>query len=467
MKIYFDGVEISSDYYAMLTKTGKVYDDTFKIGATISEAYTLKVNASATSTVPSIITIYQGNVLNKTLYVVDFKDENDNFLTLELEDGMTQFNFRYDASPIMTHTKTVGDETINFAYLSEIFDDICTKANISTDISSFYGDDKEISWYDNTYMARDYLSYIAELNGCNFRISADNKLEFCDINGTVVSTINFNEIGKYKIGVQHIITRVYKENGADPWVYGNTDGETYYINPENVFITEEEDVEYIYDIIKDFTYYNMKIDNCPINGLNTGDLIALTDGTFTFKTFAQFDNANFSGNSWFGGIKVEIDGEKKQETKITGEQDRYKRIKQEVDRNANSIRTLVETTGDLERSVEQIQTDTYTKTEIQRIVDGTGVDGVKVSSVESMSGTFDINGMHYEKSGANTKSTINEVGLNVVKTANDEELLFSGYDNDLGKSVVRSENLLIRRYLVIGENSRIQDYETGGGVFLL
>ena len=117
--------------------------------------------------------------------------------------------------------------------------------------------------------------------------------------------------------------------------------------------------------------------------------------------------------------------------------------------------------------VVQIYDEMYTKTEIQKIVEGVGVDGVKVTSVISTSGTFDENGMHYEKTNAKTKSTINETGVDVKKTINNEVVLFAGYDETLGQSVVAAENFRTRKYLNIGNNSRIEDYGTGGGVFIL
>jgi len=469
MKIYFDGVLIDSNNFSKLTKTGKAYDGYFKLGSTICETYKLDFNKTAYSGIPVVVTLVDSNDnLLKTLYVSDYNDKDDDIIELSLEDAMTKFNFSYDASSIMTHTKVVDDKTIHYAYLSEILQDICNKVGITNGISSFYGDDIEVSWYNDTYMARDYLGYIAEINCCNLCIDGStNSLVFKEINTTPVSTISFDNISKYKIGVEHIITRVVWDNGINKWEYGNTTGETYYINTDNVYVLDTETVDHIYNLIKDFTYYNFKTNDCPINNLDTGDLIAFTDGTNTYKTFTQFENANYSGNSWFGGIEVNLEGEVKQETEVVGEAQRYKLIKQTVDRMNNTITIVVADIGELNSEVQQIITDTYTKTQIQRIVDGTGVDGVKVTVVETASGTYDINGMHYAKSGAPTESTINEKGLEVDDVDNGEELLFAGYDDETKKSLVRTENLITRKFLVIGNNSRAQDYGNGGGVFIL
>ena len=116
----------------------------------------------------------------------------------------------------------------------------------------------------------------------------------------------------------------------------------------------------------------------------------------------------------------------------------------------------------LENSVKQLQTDTYTKTEINtKLTDGS------VTKVMTMSGTFDENGMHYEKTNAPTSSTINEKGVEVDSTTTGEELLFAGYDEELNQTIVRTENLTVRKYLVIGNNSRIENYGNGGGIFIL
>ena len=133
--------------------------------------------------------------------------------------------------------------------------------------------------------------------------------------------------------------------------------------------------------------------------------------------------------------------------------------------------TPLSETVELRSSVNKIQTDSYTKTEIQKIVDGTGVDGVRVSKLINVSGTFDEDGMHYEKTGAKTKSTINEKGLN-VENNNSQSLLFAGYVDEnnteyesyVNQTIVGADNLAIRNHLNVG-NSRIQKYEGGTGVF--
>jgi hypothetical protein len=126
----------------------------------------------------------------------------------------------------------------------------------------------------------------------------------------------------------------------------------------------------------------------------------------------------------------------------------------------------------LENSVKQIQTDTYTKTEINtKLTDGS------VTKVVAVGATFDENGMTYEKTSAKTKTTINEIGVSVKDATGSttKSLLFAGYVEPgntefkgyENSTIVGTDNIVVREFLVIGENSRIQDYEDGGGIFIL
>ena len=122
---------------------------------------------------------------------------------------------------------------------------------------------------------------------------------------------------------------------------------------------------------------------------------------------------------------------------------------------------------ELQNTVTQLQTDTYTKTEIQQIASGIGADGVKVEAVITETGKFDIDGLLIEKENAKTKGRFNEVGMRITDAtgSSDEELLFAGYDENINESIVRTKNINVTKYLSIGTKSRIEDYEDGTGVF--
>ena len=124
----------------------------------------------------------------------------------------------------------------------------------------------------------------------------------------------------------------------------------------------------------------------------------------------------------------------------------------------------------LQNSVEKIQTDTYTKTEINtKLIDGS------VEKVSTTAGTFDENGLTIEKTNAKTKGNFNEKGMSVIDNTGSkgETLLFAGYDEELNETIVKSKNMTVEKYLVVGANSRFENYNnttlnaTGTGVFII
>ena len=124
--------------------------------------------------------------------------------------------------------------------------------------------------------------------------------------------------------------------------------------------------------------------------------------------------------------------------------------------------TPIEKTVALENSVITLQTDTYTKTQIDtKLTDGS------VTKVLSTSGMFDADGLTIEQTNAKTKGNFNASGLKIIDNTSSigETLLFAGYDESREESVVETANINVSHYLVIGTNSRLEDYEDGTGVF--
>lgn len=149
---------------------------------------------------------------------------------------------------------------------------------------------------------------------------------------------------------------------------------------------------------------------------------------------------------------------------------------QELEETLNKVVTKTEI-EEVKKSITQIQTDSFTKTEIKKIVSGTYFDDngnpITVSSLSSASSKFDENGMHYEKSGAETSTTINEKGTTIKDTTGnvDSDLLYAGYvDEDKatknpkykdlrGQTVVYTKNSIVDNYFIMGTYSRMEDYQ--------
>lgn len=250
--------------------------------------------------------------------------------------------------------------------------------------------------------------------------------------------------------------------------------------------------EAIFEKVKGFSYSSFKSQFSFKPYLQLGDLIQFRNkegmlvNSIVLKITSKYENITLEAPSVTDAIieyenpKNVYDVAKRAEiianqatSEITAITIKTEEISEQTHNNYQEILekfddyTPTSKTIEIETSVQQLQTDTYTKTEINtKLTDGS------VTKVMTTSGTFDEDGMHYEKTGARTSSTINEIGVRVDDKQSDEELLFAGYDEELNESIVRTENLTVRKYFQMGDYSRFENYEDeegniGTGVFML
>lgn len=182
-------------------------------------------------------------------------------------------------------------------------------------------------------------------------------------------------------------------------------------------------------------------------------------------------------------VASKVEGYDSQLASMKLETDKIETIVSKTDTLSNTIDDLSNSFDDfvpqsefdtLTTSVQNLQTDTYSKTDINKIISGTYTDEngqeVTVTKVQTVSGTFDENGMHYEKTDAPTSATINEKGVTVEDSTTTDDLLYAGYvDKDKieenasledfeGQTVVYSENSVVNRFFSFAGVSRLQAY---------
>ncbi len=117
----------------------------------------------------------------------------------------------------------------------------------------------------------------------------------------------------------------------------------------------------------------------------------------------------------------------------------------------------------IEQSVTEIQTNTYTKTEINTKLKDGSVEKVKTTTV-----LIDENGQTVDKDGSPVKSNMDADGFEIIdKLHGNDTLLEAKYDPVLGETKVRSKHLIVEKYLTVGTHSRFEDYENGTGCFYI
>lgn len=100
--------------------------------------------------------------------------------------------------------------------------------------------------------------------------------------------------------------------------------------------------------------------------------------------------------------------------------------------------------------------DVYTKSEIRDIVSGVGVDGTVVTSLETATTIFDINGITVGRTDAQTKTNVNANGMIITDNTNNTKLL------NINNTGVYSENLTARTYLNFSTYGRFEKYDDNG-----
>lgn len=408
---------------------------------------------------------------------------------IKLRDNSVLFDFNYNG-------QTLIDENGGTATKLQILKDICNQANVVCNIEEFIGANETFGFYDDSITARTYISYLAEQAGAIPTINRDGELIFIYLNNLATQRIPLSIVEKYTIGENYKISRVVYEDAIRKFEFGPNDYDNLFLNSANPFISSQEQIQEIYNIVNGF----------EINSISTGKIIGdpaidhydlveiyddyVEDENVIAKTLA---NQNFIYN---GVMTTNFDTEigleqKKENVNINSEATFKKWAKTSIDNNtaeismiSSNITTLNTTVnnnyqeivkkfddyipqGDLitvENTVKQLQTDTYTKTEINtKLTDGS------VTKVLSTAGTFDENGLTIEKTNAKTKGNFNETGVTVMDAtgSSNTELLFAGYDENLKETIVRSKNMNVTKYFTIGKNSRMEDYEDGTGVFYI
>lgn len=162
--------KISPEYFVRISKQALMFDDVFKLGSTPCMSYTVSMAKDSVGSFDKIIVV-EDSVQKHVLYLDSLDTSNDLYDEYVLTDSMIKFNAAYDGSIITDEGQTA------VTYL-QILQDICSTFGVGCGVSTFIGANKTTTTYDNTIPARDYISWLAEMNGGYAVINANDQLVF-------------------------------------------------------------------------------------------------------------------------------------------------------------------------------------------------------------------------------------------------------------------------------------------------
>lgn len=366
LKVYINDVEIESRYVGDCKPSSTLFTNgEIELGSTPSQTLELQLYKTA---VPDSITKIEiksgitGEIVPIGVYNVDkISKVNDYTVSLTLSDNMTKFEFNYDGSNLI-------NDNGGKAKIIQVVQDICSKAGVEFGSASFLNMNKEIAVYDNTVSARMYLSYLSEQAGGFAFIGRDGKLYIRSL-GQDMANIALKLFQNFEWGEKYKITRVRFDDGIRVFEKGNTTGNTLYINPDNMFIVDQEQIDNIYERVKDLELYSFKGDSIIDPAIDIGDILVI-DG----KQVLYQGSSQYSGR-WKASISSEIKSKERQETTVVKKPSQKtinRRVQSSIDQVNGKIEQLIqENTETSEKLVKHEQDIDGIKNTVQSIQDFT------------------------------------------------------------------------------------------------
>lgn len=377
MNIYIDDVLVNPDYILDFKKGGNAFEEEFCLGGTPSQYVEMKLYKDKMPESLKKIRVEYGILINHALTVAevnamlvgtlngipvkslssndssfemipigiynvdDYTDNDDNTITIKALDNMIKFEFNYDGRELISK----GEAT-----LLEVAQDICKKAGVELNSTSFLNSDKKVAVYDNTVTARKYISYIAESAGGFACIDRKGKLCFRKFYQDETE-IPLEIFGEYKWGEEFKISKVSYEDGIRSFKFGDDTRNNLWINQENMYIVDEDQVKKIYNEIKDLTSNTFEGKTVIDPAIDLGDKIVI-DG----KNVIYQGEMSLEG-SFIAQISSKIQIKQKEETTVKKESQKVvnRKVQSRIDQAEGKIEQLVEETSDQSQKLTKVE----------------------------------------------------------------------------------------------------------------
>ena len=359
LKVIFNGVELedADNYCEKFTLKSRIISNsskTFSLDTFVSDEAQLILHDIDLEQIVGPVEIQIGTLVGETYEYVPIGIFNiqgtpttdKNKTTIKLRDNSVKFDFNYNAKLLIDTVGVVVDETTGAKAVTklQILKDICSQAGIVCNVTNFLGSSDYVGFYDDSILARTYISYLAEQAGAIATINRFGELIFVYLNALVDQPIPMDYVESYENGQKFKISRVIYEDGirkfATPLEEENIDGDNLYLNTANPFIESQEQVDAIYEIVKDVEINSFKTGKIIGNpAIDKYDIIQIAEDYLTFRTFATY-NMTYNGKIIMT-FETLIDQVKKQENVSKNSEESFKRYAKTSIDNINAKIELV------------------------------------------------------------------------------------------------------------------------------
>lgn len=397
-------------------------------------------------------------------YIIKESKYDDDSCTLNLEcyDLMIQSMIPYDI------VLDYADES-NPVTVKDLLDAICIRLGWTIGYTTFTNSDVVIDGekFDDSYTFRDVLDQIAQV-AAGVVAFKDNALcvLYPTSTGEVIDASNLKTLtigAKYGPVNSVVLARtpqednIFRQDADSVEANGLTE-----IRIENNQIMDSHREDFIDAILSRLNGLQFWLYNLESFGIGYLDLCDL----FTLETLdgSQYETIMLKDELLISQALSEnssVEAPATTETDYTAASTTDKLLNKtilKVDKQAQEITALVSKTEIVQNEVDGLTTQVTNMAEV--MIDSDSVD-IKISkavdginSVTTSTGyTFDEDGLNISKDGEAIRNRLDNTGMYVTRDG--EEILSA---NDDGVSAV---NLTSRQYLIVGGNSRFEDYDDG------
>lgn len=382
------------------------------------------------------------------IYKIQDKPTTDkNKITYKLRDRSVNFDFGYNAKPLIDNSTKEDEDGNKYVTKLEILLDICQQANVEyIGTQTFIGYDDRVAIYDNTINGRIYVAYLFEQAGMMCFLNRNGQLDSINIKNLTTKEIDSELLESFTIGDDYEISKVVYESGSIKWETGTDTKDSLFINGANPYITKQEDIDRLSNLIgfKINSFKTGKIIGNPL--IDPYDLVKFTYEDNEYITLAQYD-LNFSG-VMTTTFDTTIKHDAKQSNVTKNNDATYKKsVRTEIDNINGSISTIVtdmETTYDgLEGRVSEVETK-QTSTDYQINILSTNIDeDGNITGVKTTTGyTFDKDGLKIGKKD-DQDSPFNSLQNNTGTYYKDGDTIISQFTKD---NIIIKDLVLYGRY---------------------
>lgn len=367
MKITVNNFDIS-DKLLEYKISAEMSSDSLIIGNAVSKQITMKLDnqdneISSLLDYPFFVSNDGTNPTGK-FRVYEKPERYTGELSLTLYDDMYLFSQRYDTK--LEYPTTVQSQLDEMSQITGVI--------INTDGLSEQTLSKEVNWYDNTISMRNYLGWIAELDGCNCFADANGTIVFRELASTTHNTVDVETYDKAEL-VQ--FTRICFDDGVLKIEEGTDTGNTLYISSNNGYIDSDTSLLAIYNKYKGLIFYSVSdVKMANIDGWYLTDLVNYND-EFLFMPLSISET--YSGGQYSVATVSGLINTQNNESVINkiDVSVKIKRIQTIVDKNNQSLEILAQ---DLEDGLGEISS---LKIEVGKITQKTESTSEKVEQIEN------------------------------------------------------------------------------------